>query len=214
VFAAILAGGQGSRLGGVEKGLLKIGGKRVIEYVLHALEDFERVIVCRDEGQSLLYSRYAPTITDILKGLGPLSGIHSALLYFNKPVLIVSSDMPFLNPRVCKVIYRECWNADAVIPRWEDGKLEPTFAAYSTKLIPEIERCFELGEKKVIKAIEKLRKVKFYPVEKLKPYDERLLTFFNVNTPQDLNRAEEIRKKLCLAWEEMGEGEFHAEGQI
>lgn len=211
MLAAIIAGGQGSRLGGVEKGLLKIGGKRVIEYVLHALKDFEKVIVCRDNRQSLLYSKYAPTITDILKGLGPLSGIHSALSHFGRSVLIVSSDMPFLNARVCKVIYEECLNADAVIPKWEDGKLEPTFAAYSTKLISEIERCFELGEKKVIKAIEGLEKVKFYPVEKLRRYDENLLTFFNINTFEDLERAEEVRKKLCLGLVEKEEGEFYAE---
>ncbi|MBO8182014.1 MAG: molybdenum cofactor guanylyltransferase [Archaeoglobus sp.] len=198
MFAAVLAGGRGKRLGGVEKGLLKIGGRKIIEYILEALKDFDTVIVCRDEEQSDLYSKYSLTITDILEGMGPLGGIHAALMHFKKPVLVVSSDMPFLNSTVCKTLYMECENADAVIPKWPDGKLEPTLASYSTSLIPEIERCYETGKKKVLKAVEGLKRVKFYPIEELKKFDRELLTFMNINTSEDLKRAEEIRKKRNL----------------
>jgi len=195
VFAAILAGGKGRRLGGVEKGILKVGGKRIIEYILESLEDFEKVIVCRDEDQSKLYSKFDSTITDILKGMGPLGGIHAALSHFNDNVLVVSTDMPFLNREVCKVLYEECRNANAVIPMWEDGKFEPTLATYSTKVKPEIERCYRLKERRVIKAIERLDGVKYYPIEKFRKYDKELLTFMNINTPQDLEKAEKIMAK-------------------
>lgn len=195
MFAAILAGGKGRRLGGVEKGILKVGGKRIIEYILESLEDFEKVIVCRDEDQSKLYSKFDSTITDILKGMGPLGGIHAALSHFNDNVLVVSTDMPFLNRKVCKVLYEECRNANAVIPMWEDGKFEPTLATYSTKVKPEIERCYRLKERRVIKAIERLDGVKYYPIEKFRKYDKELLTFMNINTPQDLEKAEKIMAK-------------------
>ncbi|RLI84465.1 molybdenum cofactor guanylyltransferase [Archaeoglobales archaeon] len=195
MFAAILAGGKGRRLGGVEKGILKVGGKRIIEYILESLEDFEKVIVCRDEDQSKLYSKFDSTITDILKGMGPLGGIHAALSHFNDNVLVVSTDMPFLNREVCKVLYEECRNANAVIPMWEDGKFEPTLATYSTKVKPEIERCYRLKERRVIKAIERLDGVKYYPIEKFRKYDKELLTFMNINTPQDLEKAEKIMAK-------------------
>jgi molybdopterin-guanine dinucleotide biosynthesis protein A len=192
VFAAILAGGRGRRFGGVEKGLLKVGKKRIIEYILESLKDFENVIVCRDENQSKLYSDYTKTITDTLKGIGPLGGIHAALSHFNRNVLVVSSDMPFLNREICQLLYEECKNASAVLPAWKDGRLEPTLAVYSTKVKPGIERCYRLREKRVIKAIEDLDGVKYYPVEKLRKYDKELLTFMNVNTPEDLERAEKI----------------------
>ncbi len=192
MFAAILAGGKGRRLGGVEKGLLKVGGKRIIERVLYSLRDFENVIVCRDEHQSRLYSTYASTITDILEGMGPLGGIHAALEHFKSNVLVVSVDMPFLNHNICRILYEECTNATAVIPRWEDGRFEPTLACYSVKVKEGIERCYRLKEKRVIKAIEDLDGVKYYPVERLKRYDKDLLTFMNINTPEDLKRAEKI----------------------
>jgi molybdopterin-guanine dinucleotide biosynthesis protein A len=198
VFAAVLVGGRGRRLGGVEKALMRIGNKKIIEHILESLKEFDCVIVCRDEEQSSIYSKYESTITDILKGMGPLGGIHAALKHFNETVLVVSSDMPFLNPEVCRRIYDECWDADAVIPVWNDGRLEPTFASYSPKLIPEIERCFKSGEKKVLKAIEGLERVKYYPVEKLRRFDKDLLSFMNVNTGDDLAKAEEIRRKKDL----------------
>ena len=195
MFAAVLAGGRGRRLGGVEKGLLKVGDKRIIEHILDSLREFETVIVCRNKEQSSLYSKYSTTITDILEGMGPLGGIHAALKHFKKHVLVVSSDMPFLNPKVCKTIYSECEDADAVIPKWENGRLEPTLASYSISLIPAIERCHQIGEKKVLKAIEGLERVKFYPVQELKKFDSELLTFMNINTAEDLAKAEEIRRK-------------------
>ena len=198
MFAAVLAGGRGTRLGGVEKPLLKVGRRRIIEYILGSLKEFEVVIVCRDELQRKLYSKYGATITDILKGMGPLGGIHAALKHFNKHILAVSADMPFLSPEICKTLYDECKNSDAVIPRWEDGKLEPTLAAYSPKLIPEIERCHREGKRKVLKAVEGLEKVKFYPVERLRRFDEELLTFMNINTPEDLEEAEKIRGKRFI----------------
>ncbi len=192
MFAAILAGGKGRRLGGVEKGLLKVGGKRIIERILYSLRDFESVIVCRDEHQSKLYSVYASTITDTLEGMGPLGGIHAALEHFKRNVLVVSVDMPFLNRDVCRVLYEECRNANAVIPMWGDGKLEPTLASYSVKVKPGIEMCYRLKEKRVIKAIENLDGVKYYSVEKLRKYDKELLTFMNINTLGDLERAKKI----------------------
>jgi molybdopterin-guanine dinucleotide biosynthesis protein A len=197
VFAAILAGGRGARLSGVEKGFIEIGEKKVIEYIIEALRTFEKVIVCRDEEQAEKYEGLGcEVICDILKNMGPLGGIHAALNYFKRPVVITCVDMPFIVGDVCTLLYRECVKGyDAVVPVWPDGRFEPTFSAYSPALIVEIEKSYVRGERKVIMPLKRLKNVKFYPIDELRSFDPELISFTNINTPEDLKKAEELAEE-------------------
>ena len=191
---AILAGGIGSRLGGIEKGKIRICGKTAIERIIETLSGYNIVVVCRDEKQSELYSDLAPVITDEFRGMGPLAGIHAALKYFNSRTFVVAVDMPFIRRSVVDFIYREAEknNADALIPVWDDGKAEPLLACYSYSALKEIEKSLERGERKVLTPILRLENVIFYPIDKLKIVDKDLVSFLNVNTPEDLERAVEL----------------------
>ena len=97
--AAILVGGAGRRLGGVEKGRLVICGKTVVERILDTLQGFDTVIVCRDEEQATKYREW-DVIVDEFRGMGPLAGIHAALKHFGDSTLVVAADMPFLRREV------------------------------------------------------------------------------------------------------------------
>ncbi len=191
---AILAGGGATRLGGLEKGLLNICGKRSIERLLCTFHDCKTVIVCRNYEQTKLYSDMATAIADRYINSGPLAGIHAALDYFKSRALVVAVDMPFVKRAVAEAIYGEAKksNADALIPVWSDGKKEPLLACYSYSAIKEIEKSLVRGEKKIMTPVQGLERVIFYPVEKLKGVDRELVSFFNVNTPEDVRRAEEI----------------------
>jgi molybdopterin-guanine dinucleotide biosynthesis protein A len=203
VNAAILVGGAGRRLGGVEKGKLVICGKTVVERILGSLEDFNTVIVCRDEEQSGKYEDWENIIVDEFRGMGPLAGIHAALKHFGDSTLIVAADMPFLRRNVALKLWKERARnkADALIPVWGCGKMEPLLAVYSATTLPEIERSLERGETKVLAPIMRLEKVIFYSIEKLRDVDEKLISFFNINTPEDLKRADE----LCWSTDSAGE---------
>ncbi|AEA46312.1 molybdenum cofactor guanylyltransferase [Archaeoglobus veneficus] len=197
---AILAGGKASRLGGIEKGMLDVCGKRVIERLLFTFHDCSTVIVCRDEEQAELYSEFASVTIDHYRNAGPLAGIHAALKHFRARILVVAADMPFVKRAVAEAIYDagEKSGADAVIPAWSDGKTEPLLACYSFSAVEEIEKSLSSGERKIMVPVQRLERVIFYPVEKLKSLDERLVSFLNINTPEDLRRAEELCSSIDL----------------
>ena len=201
--AAILVGGTGRRLGGVEKGKLIICGKTVVERIIDSLKDFDTVIVCRDEEQAGKYEEFENVIVDEFRGMGPLAGIHAALKHFGDSTLVVATDMPFLRRDVALRLWEERvkTNADALIPVWDNGKMEPLLAVYSAEALFEIEKSLKLGETKVLAPIMRLEKVIFYSIERLRDVDEKLISFFNINTPQDLKRADE----LCWSTDSAGE---------
>lgn len=194
----ILAGGSGSRMGGVEKGLLEINSTPVIKILVKELKDYEIVTVCRDKEQGRLYSAYSNVTFDHFKGMGPLAGIHAALRYFKDSVLIVGVDMPFIKKDVANMLLEEFSkhrNADSLIPVWKDGKKEPLLACYSYRAINGIESSLERGERKIIKA---LNRTVFYPVENLRVVDNELISFINLNTLEDLKKVRKICSSIDL----------------
>lgn len=190
---AILAGGKATRMGCIDKGLVRVCGERIIERLLRTFKDCRTVIVCRDERQAESYACFADVITDIYPGCGPLAGIHAALKHFGERTLAVAIDMPFIVRRVAEEIFNtaEKKDADAAIPRWNDGKFEPLLACYSPSINKEIEKSLKAGEKKIMAPV--LRsKVIFIPIEELKQFDVHCVSFFNLNSPEDIRRAEEL----------------------
>ena len=82
--------------------------------------------------------------------------------------------------------------ADALIPV-KNNKFEPMLACYSFKAIEEIEKSFKRQERKIMTPVMRLKKVVFYDIENLRKVDKNLISFFNVNTKDDLEKVE----KLC-----------------
>lgn len=192
---AILAGGIGKRMGGREKGFIRIKGKTSAEILLKEFKCYDVVVVCRDETQGELYSQLenVTVILDKFKGMGPLAGIHSALRYFEDNVAIVGVDMPLAKKEVVNALFREIEkkNAHAIIPAWNSSKKEPLLACYSYKTIGKIEEALLRGESKIMNSLDP-KKIKLYPIENLRPIDENLVSFLNINTPEDLKKVEEL----------------------
>ncbi len=196
---AVLAGGSGSRLGGIDKGLVKIRGLTLIERLMSTLKGFDTVIVCRDKKEQEYYARYAKVIEDEFERAGPLGGIHAALKHFKEATLIVGVDMPLVRREVVEHLMAEFHegSSEALIPVWEDGKTEPLLACYSYNIMDRIERNLKRGDKKILNALH-LDRVNLYPVERLKDYDEYLISFVNINTPEDVKKVEEICSQIDL----------------
>ena len=77
-----------------------------------------------------------------------------------------------------------------MIPRWPNGYIEPLHAVYQTKLALEAaENALTEGKLKVRALIEKLQGVRYISTIAIQQLDPELLTFFNINTPADLNKA-------------------------
>lgn len=194
---AVLMGGRSRRIG-IEKAELMICGKRLIEIAIEKYSDYSPIFVCRDIAQAEKYAKEygIKCVYDIYRDFGALAGIHSALRH-NGNTVVVAIDMPFVKRDLLEFIFDKGieLNCDALIPKHDFA--EPLLAYYSERAIPEIERAIERGEKRIIASLSNLKTV-FYPVDELRKFDKSLISFFNINTPKDVAKAEEICSQILL----------------
>ncbi len=185
---AILVGGKSERIGR-DKGLLDLCGKTFVERIIEKFYDCDVVLVCRDKDQAEEYSKFGKTIVDEIKNFSPLAGVYSALKHFKDHTLIVAVDMPLVKRELAEFLFKKCVEeeVDAVVPVWSDGKIEPLLACYSYSAIDKIGKCIEKGERRVYKAIRSMNAT-YYPIDKLRIFDDDLLSFMNVNTYEDYKK--------------------------
>jgi len=120
--------------------------------------------------------------------MGILTGCKRARAEY---VAVVPCDAPFLNPKILVELFKRAEGHDAAIPRWPNGYLEPLHSIYRRQAVIDVaQELMRRGSRSILRLIESLRDVVYVSIEELKLIDERLLTFFNVNTPRDLLMAE------------------------
>ncbi|GAW92030.1 molybdenum cofactor guanylyltransferase [Calderihabitans maritimus] len=188
----VLAGGKSSRMG-TNKALLAVHGQTMIEHVVEEMRKaFREVIIVTNEPH--LYSGLGVrVITDLIPGLGPLSGIHAGLTASSYEYSFVTAcDMPFIDHRLAAYLVQEAPGYDVVVPQKGDY-LEPLHAVYSKACIAPIKMCLENRIFKII-AFYPAVKVKFVGIERMRPLADLEKVFFNVNTPQELVHAREMAK--------------------
>ena len=191
VSAVVLAGGLSRRLGR-DKALEPFGGEPLISRVigrLAALTD-ETVVVVNNEARAaeLPLPAGAKTAVDIYPDSGSLGGIFTGLTAAsNEWGFVVACDMPFLNTTLIKHILSLRQGHDAVVPMLE-GYPEPTHSAYSKACLPHIERRLEAGQLRIARFFDDVR-VRYVQDDEVDALDADRLSFFNVNTPDDLARA-------------------------
>jgi molybdopterin-guanine dinucleotide biosynthesis protein A len=195
VSGVILAGGKGSRLGGVNKALLEVGYQTNIEWVLSALCPIcsDLVLVANDE--SLASIEGVRLILDSEPHAGVLPALAQGLRTASGDLaIVVACDMPFLNAGLLEEQLRQAADADVVIPVL-DGRPEPMHAVYRRcTSLAAIRAALAAGEKRMISFLDQLRVVRLEETE-LRSFDPDLRSFFNTNTPEDLQKARQIAGK-------------------
>jgi molybdenum cofactor guanylyltransferase len=186
--AAIVAGGQAQRLGGQPKGLIEIGGRRIIDRQLEVLRAvFDRVfLVANDPGPWVALG--IQLVADRVAGAGPLAGLDAALGALEpgeEAVVCVAGDMPFLDARALALL-RDHPPAQAVVPR-VGGRPDPLFARYARGCAPAIARALAEGRLKTAALLDELE-VSYLEEPILRAVDPALRFLTNVNTPEDLAR--------------------------
>ncbi|MEM3796077.1 MAG: molybdenum cofactor guanylyltransferase, partial [Archaeoglobaceae archaeon] len=68
-------------------------------------------------------------------------------------------------------------------------------AFYSERALGEIERSIQKGEKRILDPLSRLKTV-FIPAEELRKFDKQLISFFNINTWEDVSKAEKLCSKI------------------
>ena len=179
----ILAGGDGTRLGGREKALIEIAGRPLLAHLLDRLRpQFTEILLSTNRPEQFAWTKLR-CVPDRLQVRGPLAGLHALLISTQAPrVFVIGCDMPGASLKLAERLARE--DADAAVPVSPSGD-EPLHAVYSPACVPAIESAASEGRWGMIKLLDHVRtiRVKADPVE----WTESVVPpFFNLNTPEDL----------------------------
>jgi len=200
--ALVLAGGRSRRFKGNKVVAKLIGVPLVVHVLKAAIEVADEVIV--SIGRNELVSTYAKIIPNSVKIVNdniqvksPLVGIIAGFSNMNSEYsLVLSCDVPFANGRVLQLLFRKANNANAVIPLWPNGNIEPLQAVYKVKpTILAAKYVLRHEGYSVTQMIDRLRRVRYVSVREIEQLDKELCTFFNVNTRRDLRRAKALMKR-------------------
>jgi len=194
MVGAILVGGK-SRRYGRNKALEIFQGERLIDRQLRKVQAlFPEVVVITNEPSDYLHLEVT-LLRDVIPGLGPLGGIYTGLLFAQgKSVFVTACDMPFLQPAVVKHMVRLSKNNDVVVPEKEEG-LEPLHAIYSARCLPHIKKMLDSGKFQVVSFFPAIKVCRLSQKELLE-FDPHGMSFFNINTPNDMDRAREMLEEL------------------
>lgn len=185
----IFAGGLGTRLGGVKKALLEVGGKPVIQRVIDAARPLSAEVVVVDNDDSLVHLPGIRIVPDVETRAGVLIALYSGLSEARTELcLAVACDMPFLNAELLQWLVGLAPHFDVVIPMVE-GQMDPLHAVYRREPCrAAIGRALARGEKRMVSYLADVR-VREVTEAELRRLDPDLRSLSNINTPEDLERA-------------------------
>jgi molybdopterin-guanine dinucleotide biosynthesis protein A len=192
VLAAILAGGRGKRMGGggegIAKGLLVVGGQRIVDRQLSVLRPrFAEVLIAANDPTP--WDGLGLAIVPDRAGAGPLAGLDAVLAALPDSVdaaVCVAGDMPFLVPAVIERLRDGAPGAMAFVPRVA-GRPEPLLARYARTAAPIVRAQIARGAQ-ALSMMDLLARLDVTWLEEpeLRALDPGLRSIINVNTPADL----------------------------
>jgi len=199
--AIILSGGFSKRFG-QDKGLIELAGKPLILHVLDRVSKVvnETLIVVSSKGQRNAFAPLVGSETKVIMDecnlrspiVGALTGFENA---FGEYSLLLPCDTPFVSKEIASLLLDLCVNRSAVIPRWPNRYIEPLQAVYHTKsALTASKTAYKENKLDLRSMIANLRGVRYISTLVLQQLDPKLMTFFNVNTPEDLKKAESMLK--------------------
>jgi molybdenum cofactor guanylyltransferase len=190
----ILCGGRSKRMGR-DKGIIPFQGKPMIFHVLDSIENVvdDIILVLRDEEQVRNYTKIlgkrAESLRiyiDQIKDGGPLVGILTGLSNIKSDyALTLPCDSPFIDESFVLNIFEleKDEEFDAIVPRWENGHIEPIHSMYKKSVLKTISKLLKDEINDVKSLIENLN-VRYVDVRVL---DETTRSFQNINTLKDIN---------------------------
>ena len=213
VTGVILAGGKSRRMG-ENKALMRLGDNLLIGHVIRCLHDVTDELLLVTNSPTEYTHLDVPMHGDILPDTGALGGIYTGLIHASHDVILcVACDSPFLEPKLLSYLVSVLGEYDAVMPytyssrqtpfcRNKDiGVTNPSYgddtqitlqtlcAAYSKRCLSIIELMLRESELRVHALQERARIQRVSP-EVWREFDPEGMSFFNINTPEDFERAD------------------------
>jgi molybdenum cofactor guanylyltransferase len=201
--AVILAGGSGTRMGGISKSDLILENTTFITRKIRFTEQIcsEIIISVAAETGEFMLDSFNHTAVDIpirivrdeSKGHGPLMGILSALKVSQFEVnFITTVDSPIISIPFAEYLIQGLGDNDAHVPIW-NGYPEPLFAVYQKSCIPYIQESIMENRRKIVSFYDKIS-VKYADSEVVKGYDADGSSFTNINTQEEYRKLLESQR--------------------
>ena len=184
VTGVVLAGGQGRRMGGVDKGLQLLRGRPMVAAVLERLAPQVDEILINANQNLDAYGRFGHRVVpDAVGGFaGPLAGLHAGLCAARHPlVLTVPCDSPFLPADLLERLRGALEDRDLAVARTGDQP-HPVFALVRASVRANLEAFLAGGGRKIDAWYASLRVVEV-------PFDDEADAFRNINTREELAGA-------------------------
>lgn len=187
ITGLVLAGGRGSRMGSLDKGLVSLHGRPMVRHVIERLgPQVDEILINANRNIAEYESIGYPVIRDNIEGFaGPLAGLHAGLMRARYPrVATVPCDSPFLPldlvTRLAEALDSE--HADIAVARTHDQP-HPVFALVRRSALPHLARFLEGGGRKIDAWYASLRNVEVR-------FDDEADAFRNINTAAELEAAD------------------------
>ena len=187
ITGLILAGGRGSRMGSVDKGLQPFKGTPMVAHVLARFQPQVDEILINANRSIDEYSAFGyRVIADAIDGFaGPLAGLHIGMTHASHPlVATVPCDSPFLPldliARLSNALQEA--NAELAVAKTFDQP-HPVFCLVKTTLAPHLQAFLQSGQRKIDKWYATLNVVEV-------AFDDEEAAFSNINTVEELKSFE------------------------
>ena len=188
ITGLILAGGRGSRMGSVDKGLQLFKGKPMVAHVLTRFQlQVDEVLINANRGTEEYAAFGYRVIADAIDGFaGPLAGLHVGMTHASHALVATAPcDSPFLPldlvARMAAAMQKE--NADLAVAKTFDQP-HPVFCLVKTSLAPHLQSFLESGQRKIDKWYATLDIVEV-------AFDDDEAAFSNINTVAELKSFEQ-----------------------
>lgn len=183
VTGVVLAGGQGRRMGGVDKGLQPLHGRPMVAEVVARLAPQVAELVINANQNREAYEKFGHRVVadDIGGFAGPLAGLHAGMKAASHPLVVTAPcDSPFLPFDLVSRLHASLKDNDLSVAKTGD-RTHPVFALMKRSLLANLEAFLAQGGRKIDAWYGAL---KFVEV----PFDDEAEAFRNINTLEELNR--------------------------
>jgi molybdopterin-guanine dinucleotide biosynthesis protein A len=187
--AAILAGGQARRFGGLDKSALVVEGRPILHrQIAELLTLTADILIVGGPARSGLPGS-ARVVADRMPGRGPLAGLYTALEEAKgDATIVVACDMPYVAAPLLDYLLTLTHDADAVVPRTERG-YHPLCAAYTRACVPPAAARLANGRLKMMDLLDEIR-VRVVTTEEINVFGDHHRLLANVNTPAEYGGIE------------------------
>lgn len=200
VAGVILAGGQSRRMGGNEKSFLDVGGKTCLEWVASRFGAQVDLLALNANGDADRFKNLnLPILSDSIDGfVGPLAGVLAGMQWARQQsgvthIITAASDTPFLPNNLLHRLTDELFVPNEIAMASSHGRIHPVFALWPIKLAEELQHFLVDEDKRKI-----LEFANRYGLVEVVFTEEGADPFFNINTPEDRQKAEIMAREYAL----------------